>query len=549
MRPLLILLLLALAACGGGSAPAPPPDVTPPLVSLVGDDPQLIEAGTPYLELGATASDNLDGDLTNSIVIDASAVDTSVPGDYMVNYQVRDAAGNTGTASRIVTVQDTTPPDILLLGDNPQAILAGDPYVELSVTAIDSVDGDVTQMVVVDTGQIDLSKSGNYTVVYKVADSSGNQAVLHRDIRVLMTGTWKHIEMPPRPAPFGVGSSCPVDDHMYRPTSVLLPSGRVLVGGESLWTYDPNSGTFELITNLDRKGHTSTLLLDGRVLITGGGCKSGSGESFVFDPVTTTLSATGMMSNSRSGHSATLLSDGRVLLVGGTGILPNEQQPSFLNSAEIFDPVTNAYSATDGLHYARSGHTATALDDRYILIAGGYNAASSPPTMELFDSSVGVFSESAVMPDDGRWGHSTSLLPNGKILFVGGWPGPGIAYESDYQASIAYDRQADSFEVVNGPNELRGQSATVSMHSTPDCPGPVVVAGGYQGWKWSNEQVDIYDPILNRFYATNRLDRKRANPSAVALQDGRIFLLGGWDPESGGYWWHAEMFEPIGACN
>jgi len=108
MRLLLILMLLAVAACGGGNgAPTPPRDTTPPAITLLGDNPQIIEAGQAYTELGATASDNLDGDLSTSIVIDASAVDTAVPGDYTVTYDVMDAAGNAATTvTRTVRVQN-----------------------------------------------------------------------------------------------------------------------------------------------------------------------------------------------------------------------------------------------------------------------------------------------------------------------------------------------------------------------------------------------------------------------------------------------------------
>ena len=48
-------------------------DLVPPVIALLGADPQAIEAGTPFVEEGATATDNVDGDLTGLIVIDASA--------------------------------------------------------------------------------------------------------------------------------------------------------------------------------------------------------------------------------------------------------------------------------------------------------------------------------------------------------------------------------------------------------------------------------------------------------------------------------------------
>ena len=112
----LIIVAFVLPACGGGGSsssepvsppPPPPPDVTAPVITLVGDNPQIVITGNAYVELGATASDNIDGDLTASIIIDATAVDSAIPGNYTVTYDVTDAAGNAAdTVSRTVTVSN-----------------------------------------------------------------------------------------------------------------------------------------------------------------------------------------------------------------------------------------------------------------------------------------------------------------------------------------------------------------------------------------------------------------------------------------------------------
>ena len=117
----LVLLALAvvLVACDSSGRKK---DTTAPVITLTGANPQVIEALTAYVELGATASDNRDGDLSNAIVIDASQVDTAVPGSYAVTYSATDAAGNRGTTTRTVRVEDTTPPVITLMGDDPQVI-------------------------------------------------------------------------------------------------------------------------------------------------------------------------------------------------------------------------------------------------------------------------------------------------------------------------------------------------------------------------------------------------------------------------------------------
>jgi hypothetical protein len=189
MRFWLVAFAATLTACGGNSSPPAQPvveDTTPPVINLTGDNPQLVEAGEAYTELGATASDNRDGDLSTSIVIDASTVDTLVPGDYTVSYDVSDAAGNAATTvTRTVTVQDTTPPVIALLGDDPQVIITGDPYVELGATATDSLDGDLTAAIVIDASAVDTAVAGDYAVSYDVSDGAGNAvATVTRTVRV-----------------------------------------------------------------------------------------------------------------------------------------------------------------------------------------------------------------------------------------------------------------------------------------------------------------------------------------------------------------------------
>ena len=82
-------------------------DEIPPVITLSGPNPQILLTGVDYLEPGATARDNFDGNLTNSVVIDSSNVDTSVPGAYVVTYDVSDSAGTAAiTITRTVLVRN-----------------------------------------------------------------------------------------------------------------------------------------------------------------------------------------------------------------------------------------------------------------------------------------------------------------------------------------------------------------------------------------------------------------------------------------------------------
>lgn len=87
------------------------PDTIAPVITLIGATTQTIEKNDTYTELGATATDDVDGDISTNIVKDISDVDTSTVGIYEVTYNVADAAGNSAQeVVRIVNVVDNTAP-------------------------------------------------------------------------------------------------------------------------------------------------------------------------------------------------------------------------------------------------------------------------------------------------------------------------------------------------------------------------------------------------------------------------------------------------------
>ena len=155
-------------------------DSQAPVITLQGDNPQEVELGSPYVEAGATA------DTGETVVIDSSEVDTATIGSYSVTYNATDSAGNVAsTVTRIVNVvgpasSDITAPVITLLGDNPQTVEAGTPYVEAGATA------DTGETVVIDSSSVDTGTVGSYTVTYSVTDAAGNSAVpLERTVNVV----------------------------------------------------------------------------------------------------------------------------------------------------------------------------------------------------------------------------------------------------------------------------------------------------------------------------------------------------------------------------
>jgi len=79
-------------------------DTEPPVITVLGSNPIDHEMRTNYVDPGATAEDNEDGDISNSIQIDDSQVQENLPGTYTVFFSVSDNAGNLGSATRTVNV-------------------------------------------------------------------------------------------------------------------------------------------------------------------------------------------------------------------------------------------------------------------------------------------------------------------------------------------------------------------------------------------------------------------------------------------------------------
>ncbi|WP_323787370.1 immunoglobulin-like domain-containing protein [Psychroserpens sp.] len=153
------------------------PDTTAPVITLVGSASISLQLGDSYSDAGATASDNIDGDLTSSIVVGGDTVDTNTVGAYTITYNVSDAAGNNAAeVTRTVTVNpDTIAPVITLIGASTVNLNVGDTYNEQGATATDNLDGDLTSSIVT-TGTVNTASAGTYFVNYNVSDSSGNAA-------------------------------------------------------------------------------------------------------------------------------------------------------------------------------------------------------------------------------------------------------------------------------------------------------------------------------------------------------------------------------------
>jgi hypothetical protein len=182
----------------------------------------------------------------------------------------------------------------------------------------------------------------------------------------------------------------------YAASAVTLDDGRVLVVGgidsegdvlRTAEVFDPDSGRWSSAGSLAkaRAGFTLTLLPDGSVLAVGGdpGGSWASDKPLAsaerFDPSSGTWSPAASMATPRTLHVAALLEDGRVLVAGGNdralkpGRTLDDGFPPPTTSAEIYDPVTDSWTATTPMKSPRAAAAAATLADGSVLVAGGYS--------------------------------------------------------------------------------------------------------------------------------------------------------------------------------
>ena len=155
------------------------PDNIPPVITLLDVDPLPVELGSPYFNLGASATDETDGDLTEEIEIGGDIVDPNTIGEYVITYNVFDAAGNPAAeVTQTVIVFDSTAPVITCPDD---IVTSTDPDfcgVDLNLTGVSAIDmsGTITFEGIRSDG-LELTEPyalGVTTVSWTATDETGN---------------------------------------------------------------------------------------------------------------------------------------------------------------------------------------------------------------------------------------------------------------------------------------------------------------------------------------------------------------------------------------
>jgi hypothetical protein len=226
-------------------------------------------------------------------------------------------------------------------------------------------------------------------------------------------------------------------DQRSAAASELHIDGRVLIcGGQSGQSmnrtaeiFDPSANRFERVGDMRfaRAGHTATRLLDGRVLIAGGGTEEGAiADTELFDPATGRFDELPKAGQARFKHGAALLANGDVIIVGGSDAGGGAARGR-LASTEIFDSRAMKFRIGPPLadpRYKLSPSTVALPGGAIIVASGGARAEILRPGAKAFHPVGSAY-------DQRRDYMAAIALDERRVLVTGG-----------YDASIATTDQA-----------------------------------------------------------------------------------------------------------
>jgi hypothetical protein len=242
---------------------------------------------------------------------------------------------------------------------------------------------------------------------------------------------------------------------------------------------------------------------------------------------------------------ATLLPDGKVLWTGG--LTNTITAGSFLYDpvAETWSPTRNSSGTVTAMTIPRYGHTTTLLPNGKVLVAGGFGSPFAPganaqpvlDSAELYDPATGVWTPTGSL-NTRRALHTAILLPNGKVLVAGGRTcnvPPPSACNFTFRSNTAelYDPATGVWTPTAAMNVDRHTTSSALLLN-----GKVLVPAGFTA-AGNGINGDVYDPTTATWSLTGNLNVGRARQGAMLLPDGTVLVAAGF---GGGN--TAELYDP-----
>jgi hypothetical protein len=238
--------------------------------------------------------------------------------------------------------------------------------------------------------------------------------------------------------------------------------------------------------------------------------------------ITATLSSVG-----RNAPVGALLSDGRVLLAGGF-----DEQLGPQASAELFTLPSQILGPTGPLHGARSFAREAWLADGSLLVVGGFQpVAGSLADAEVYSPASGTFRQLLASMKVGREAHTSTALPDGRVLVAGGLQANGFTFHDSLELFVpGVVVGTETFQPAAG-KLLAPRAQHVALYLKA-LDGVLLVGGDSgQGELASLELYQLSSGLVRPIAAA--LPRPSKALAAASLPDGRVLLAGGFNTADG----------------
>ena len=443
-------------------------DTTAPVITLSGANPYTVERASNYVDPGATAD-------AGETVSDnrSSNLNMAVSGTYIVTYSATDVYGNTGTADRIVIVEDTIAPVITLSGADPYTVERGTTYVDPGATA------DAGETVSDNrSSNLNMAVSGTYIVTYSATDVDGNIGTASRTVIVDDTTAPAITLSGANPYTVERGTTY-VDPGATADTGETVSDNRssnlnMAVSGTYIVTYsatdvDGNTGTADrtvIVLNgwpqqqkiqasdkqaSDLFGYSTAISEDGNTVIVGARFEDNTGSAYIFTWSGTTwtqqqkIQASDKQANDQFGSSVAISGDGNTAIVGAwaedavvidqgyTRTAPNAGAAYIFtwsgttwSEQQKIQPLWQSYNEADRVYF---GWSVSISGDGNTAIVGGYQEGTNPPNAGaayIFTRSGTTWSEQQKIESSDKQasdylGASVSISGDGNTAIVGAY--------------------------------------------------------------------------------------------------------------------------------
>ncbi|MDQ4134319.1 MAG: hypothetical protein M3179_14220 [Actinomycetota bacterium] len=228
----------------------------------------------------------------------------------------------------------------------------------------------------------------------------------------------------------------------------------------------------------------------------------------------------------------------RIVMIVGLAAMAMFGLPGLSAPGQAATSTIGSWELTDHLNVVRFGHTTTLMGNGKVLVAGGRSATAAPFTnhasAEVFDPITEEFTLTGFM-GNARFSHTATLLPNGKVLVAGGFGDPpSTPNQPVLDTAELYDPATGTWTPTGSLNTRRALHIAVLLNN-----GKVLVAGGRTcdvpppggancASSFRTPTAELYDPATGVWTPTGSMNFDRHTTAAALLPDGRVIVPGGF---------------------